>query len=154
MVFLLAVSLGWQGLTGDPPVAGRELAITTKPVALVKGIHPSAIVNVTEYTSKNSIFVTRVFRYIYRADYAKTVRMFERELPRKEGWRSAAVSKTETDFWRVMQKGELAQQGLIIQATRLVRDKKSPSGWSPLPPAQGKGWVWISYNEQMRPSSK
>ncbi len=144
LLFVLAVA-------DDPLIAGKELPKATLPVFRVHGIPEGAIANITEYRSDKSPFVTRVFRYVWKADYSKTVELFRNSLPKNEGWKNAPVSRTETDFWRMLKHGKTVQQGLIVQANRLIKDSKSPTGWKSLPYEQSKGWVWISYNEQFRP---
>jgi hypothetical protein len=151
MFFVLSLIIGQANRNEDAPVPGKALPLTTQPISIVSGIKRRAIVSVMEYKSKPSVLTTRVYRYVYRGEYESTVQMFRRTLTKKDGWRVSPVGAFETDFWRTSQTGLLAQQGVIVQATRLVKDRTSPTGWSPLPPNQGKGWLWISYNEQFRP---
>ena len=152
---MVAVGLALLMLRADDPIGGgKELPLTTKPLAVVKGLNPKHLVSVSELKMTTNQLVTRVFRYTYRGDYKLIVSEFERSLNKKEGWHMSRSSKTATDFWRVSPTPRLKLQGLIIQSTRLVRNPKSPSGWSSLPQKQGNGWVWVSYNEQTLGSGK
>ncbi len=98
--------------------------------------------------------MTRIYRYTYRGIYSKAVIEFMRSLTAKDGWQKAWNNVREIDFWRDVPKGPLVKQGLIVAGTRLVKDPKSPFGWSPTIPVVGRGWVWISYNETVRTATK
>jgi len=138
----------------DPPVATKTLPVSTRPTNLPPGIDARKIVSVSEYSDKSYPFTTRVFRYVYQADYRATVDQFKKLLLKKDGWKNAPSSSVETDFWKYNPTGSLAKQGIIVQATRLIQDKNAPTGWTALPPDKAKGWVWISYSEEVRAKKK
>jgi hypothetical protein len=138
----------------DSPVVGTDLPSTVQPSIPIRGLNPKTRVSATEYHSSLSKEVTRVYRYVFQADYQTTVKRFLADYPKSAGWNSSRVGAYEMDLWKFYPSGNLAKQGLIIQAARLVKDKASPTGWKALPPAKAHGWVWISYNEEFRSAPK
>ena len=137
----------------DKSPSFRNLPLTTPNSAPAKICPRTALVSVSEYRSASSKQVTRVFRYTFRGEFSNVVNTVRKKFKKADGWQSSDITPFETDFWRITPQKHTTQTGLILLATRFVPDKQSPTGWTSLPFVKVKGWVSISWNEQVNPLS-
>lgn|GEM_PF-2499505 len=136
-------------------LAGPESPVKNLPLRTPSSVPKSLcrrsnLVSVSEYRSASSKQITRVFRYTFEGDISRFVQKAKLELSKQNGWEWSDMGRHETDIWRVTPNDRMTQAGMVIQATRFVPDKKSPTGWTPLPFDEGKGWIAVSWNEQFK----
>ena len=139
-----------QSLPQSKQESSIQLPPQTRPALSIAGLDNRKIVCVSETRSKAFAGPTRIFRYSFRGTFLAKVNELQRVLKPKDGWKMTRVDANEFDFWRDLGKGPIAMQGLLVFSAHLVPDKKSPFGWSPLPPDHSQGWIWVSYDERSR----
>ena len=126
---------------------GEQLSPSTKPVLAVVGLHQTDVFSVSRYRTKEHPDPTTVFRYVFRGEMKATLASFQSRLKSSEGWKLEWISPKEPLLSRALAHGPVANQGLLFHPTRLL---PSPNGGHGAPWPDGKGWIWVSYNEQVR----
>jgi hypothetical protein len=127
----------------------RELDAKTKPYEPLAHFEQMAAVSVSEYRFRQKGVetppITRVYRYTYQADFDAEAKKWEKMFTKADGW-EATEKVPDFIMERQLKKKDVSFQALILHRGRIVPDRKVRARTRIVPE---KGWVWVSFNEQM-----
>ena len=133
----------------DPTWVAKQWSPKLRPILSVQGLNPQDIITVSSFTTKLQPHPTFVYRYTFKGDYLKVVGEFRKRLAAKAGWKYEELDGKRPLISREIKSGPAEMQAILFQSARLIPDEH---GGHPAKGKDGKGWVWISYNERRRPS--
>lgn len=153
IVFSVIAIFGVAQETPSKPDLGKLLPTSTKPMRLITELNGKALHSVSEYTyidDKKQNRRQRVFRYNWKGDHSKFMSMLKSKYVGRNGWKLAKIENDGTwEFSRDNKTGVVSMESYIVNSRRLVKDAKSPTGWTGRYTEPGPdGWIWISYNER------
>jgi hypothetical protein len=153
MVGILGIAVGLVFLGQARLPEDGDVSLSERPILSVAGLNSKDIVSVSRYKNTDKPAKTTVFRYCYRGEFKAIVREFQSRLTKKGGWSIEWMDPSQPYdigkvpiISRVLTSRPVTMQALVFHPNRML---PAPHGGRILPAKDSKGWVWVSYNEQV-----